>query len=168
MKLRGVCIVGLLTLATIGVPPAQAASTRAEYVAQVDPMCRANLGPWKKTYTAEVKTFKAWMRLNNKGTLKAWERQTHRYARAVKRHVGVHARLTAQVSAVPPPAEDAQLVATWLMYRSEYERLARSAANAADAFNVKRWEKLMRRAVGGSADKEQAAASALGLRENCK
>jgi hypothetical protein len=97
-------------------------------------------------------------------------RQTHKHARAVERHVRVHASLTAQISTVPPPAEDAELVATWLMYRGEYERLARSAANAFDAFKFKKWDTLMRRVTetGGIADKEWAAASALGLLEACK
>jgi len=48
--------------------------------------------------------------------------QTHKFARALERHVQVHNTLTDQISAVPPPPEDTQLVANWLMLRNEYER----------------------------------------------
>jgi hypothetical protein len=155
-------------LIAVWAAPADAASTRAEYVAQVDPLCRANLGPWQQTYAAEVKGLQKWVRLTKKGTLKAWVRQTHKYARALERHAAVHASLTEQISAVQPPAEDAQLVADWLMYRNEYERLTELAVKALDAFKFKQWEKNSRRANGEIAVKEQDAASSLGLREACK
>jgi hypothetical protein len=149
------------------VPLTQAASTRAEYVAQVDPMCRENLGQWQATYAAERKTFKRWVRLTNKGTLKAWVKQTHKHAAAVKRHVQVHASLTVQISAVVPPASDAQLVADWLTYRREYERLAQSAANAFDAFKFKQWDKQIGRA-DKAGDTEWDVAFSLGLLGACK
>jgi hypothetical protein len=167
MKLRGALAVGLLAIPLVAIAPAQAATTRAEYVAQVDPICRANLVPWQKTVATDVKTFKTWARLNNRGTFKAWVRQTHKHARALERHVRVHASLTAQISAVPPPAEDAHLVATWLMYRNEYERLTQSAAKAFDAFKFKKSNKLTGRAIKASA-KEWDAAASLGLLEACK
>jgi hypothetical protein len=123
-----------LGLIAVWTAPANAASTRAEYIAQVEPMCRANLGPRQQTFAGEVRAFKKWARLSNKGTLKAWVNQTHKFARALERHVQVHNTLTDQISAVPPPPEDTQLVANWLMLRNEYERLTQSAAQALHAF----------------------------------
>ena len=167
MKLRGAVAVALLAIPLVAIPHAEAAATRAEYVAQVDPLCRANLGPWQKSVSADVKSFKKWVRLSNRGTFKAWVRQTHTHARALKRHVRVHAGLTEQISAVPPPAEDAQLVASWLRYRDEYERLTQSAAKAFDAFKFKKSNKLVGRAIKAS-DREWDAAYSLGLLEACK
>jgi hypothetical protein len=167
MKLRGAIAVGLLAIPLVAIAPAGAASTRAEYVAQVDPMCTANLGPWQKSVAADVNTYKKWVRLNKTGTFKAWMRQTHKHARALKRHVHVHAGLTDQISAVLPAAEDAQLVASWLTYRDQYERLTQSAAKAFDAFKFKKSNKLTGRAIKRS-DKEWDAASSLGLLEACK
>jgi hypothetical protein len=167
MKLRGAIAVALLAIPLVAIPAAQAASTRAEYIAQVDPMCRANLGPWQKTVSADVKTYKIWVRLNNKGTFKAWVRQTQKHARALKRHVQIHASLTEQISAVEPATEDAQLVDSWLMHRNEYERLTQSAAKAFDAFKFKKSNKLTGRAIKAS-DKEWEAASSLGLLAACK
>jgi hypothetical protein len=167
MKPRGAIAVAMLAIPIVAIPPAEAASTRAEYIAQVNPMCRANLGPWQKTVSADVKTYKKWVRLNMKGTFKAWVRQTHEHARALKRHVQVHASLTEQISAVEPAAEDAQLVGSWLGYRNEYERLTQSAAQAFDAFKFKKSNKLTGRAIKAS-DKEWDAASSLGLLEACK
>ena len=167
MKPRGAIAVALLAIPIVAIPPAEAASTRAEYTAQVTPMCRANLGPWQKTVSADVKTYKKWVRLSKKGTFKAWVRQTHKHARALKRHVQVHASLTEQISAVEPAAEDAQLVGSWLIYRTEYERLTQSAAKAFDAFKFKKSNKLTGRAIKAS-DKEWDAASSLGLLEACK
>ena len=149
------------------VPLAQAAPTRAEYVAQVDPMCRENLPQWQATDAAERKTFKRWVHLTNKGTLKAWVKQTHKHAAALKRHVQVHASLTVQISAVAPPAADAQLVADWLTYRRESERLTQSAANAFDAFKFKRWDKQTGRANKAGV-LEWDAAFSLGLLGACK
>lgn len=165
MKLRGAAAGVLLAIALVA--PAQAATTRAEYVAQVEPLCQANLGPWQETYAAEVKTYKKWVRLTKNGTLKAWERQTHKHARAVERHVAVHASLTDQISVVSPPAQDAQLVADWLADRNEYERLAQSAANAFDAFKFKKWDKQSKRANQTGVSEWDLAAS-LGLLEACK
>jgi hypothetical protein len=165
---RGIRIASsLLAIAVVAIAPAQAASTRAEYITQVDPMCRANLGPWQQTYAAEVRTFKKWARLTNKGTLKAWVDQTHEFARALERHVQVHNTLTDQISAVPPPPEDAQLVARWLMLRNEYERLTQSAAQALHVLDIGQWGKQYARAnkVG---DTEWDVAASLGLLDACK
>jgi hypothetical protein len=167
MRKAVMALVVSMGLIAVWAAPAEAASTRAEYIAQVDPMCRENLGPWQETYAAEVKTFKKWMGLSKNGALKAWIRQTHRYARALERHVQVHASLTQQISTVPPPVDDAQLVASWLLYRNEYERLTQSAADAFDAFKFRQWGKLIGRAneIG---DTEWGAAASLGLLQACK
>ena len=130
-------------------------------------MCVANLAQWQATYAAERKTYKRWVHLTNKGTLKAWVKQTHKHAAAVKRHVQVHASLTLQISAVTPPPEDTQLVSDWLTSRREYERLAQSAANSFDAFKFRQWDKQIRRADKVGVTEWDLAAS-LGLLGNCK
>jgi hypothetical protein len=68
---------------------------------------------------------------------------------------------------VVPPASDAQLVADWLTYRREYERLAQSAANAFDAFKFKQWDKQIGRA-DKAGDTEWDVAFSLGLLGACK
>jgi hypothetical protein len=81
--------------------------------------------------------------------------------------VEVHSSLTDQVELVAAPAQDAQLVADWLAYRNEWERLTWLSAKAFDAFKFDRWDKLIRRAykVG---NQEWDTVFLLGLSAACR
>lgn len=129
MRLRGAVAVALLAIPVVAVTPAHAASTRAEYVAQVDPICQGFVGPMQDAFRAWVRNEKLLGRVAAKGTLKQFGAQTKRTARSLKRIAQIHAGLTNQIATVPPPAEDFGTVGSWLNHRRQEEALLRSAAS---------------------------------------
>jgi len=109
--------------------PADAASTRAEYVAQVDPICQSFVGPNDDAFRAWLKNEKLLGRVAKNGTLKQFGAQTKRTASSLKRIAGIQANLTNQIAMVQPPTEDFGTVGTWLNHRRQEEALVRSAAS---------------------------------------
>ena len=129
MKLRGAVALALLAIPAVAVTPANAASTRAEYVAQVDPICQSFVGPNDDAFHAWFKNEKLLGPVAKNGTLKQFVAQTKRIARSLKRIAGIQANLTNQIATVLPPTEDFGTVGTWLNYRRQEEALLRSAAS---------------------------------------
>jgi hypothetical protein len=80
--------------------PASAATTRAEYVAQVDPICSGTLDK-------EAKTFRFVGRDFNHGRYKVAARK---FARTTK----VFSAGVEQLATVSPPAADAALIGQWI------------------------------------------------------
>jgi hypothetical protein len=121
----------VLSVGLIGVwaVPAEAASTRAEYVAQVDPICQSFVRPMQGAIGAYFRNEKRLGPVARNGTLKQFGAQTKRIARSLKRIAQLHADLTIQIAAVPPPTEDFGTVGTWLNHRRQEEALLRSAAS---------------------------------------
>jgi hypothetical protein len=146
MKSRGAIAVILLAIPAVAVTPAHAAQTRAEYIAQVDPICQAFVGPVNDAARVLRKNFRAWERLRSKGTQKDFVRQTKRTARSIVRLAEVTTRLTNQIAMVPAPAKDAGIIGTWLDYRRQSEAFARSAARAFSHFKFKLSERRLDRA----------------------
>jgi hypothetical protein len=117
-------------LIAAGAAPAVADSTRAEYIAQVDPICQAFVGPERDAGKTFIKNVKRWARLAESEKVKPFVRQTRRTASSLDRLVQIDVRLTDQIAAVPPPAADAGTIGTWLNYRREADGLLSSAASA--------------------------------------
>lgn len=141
MKSRGVIVVALLTIGIVAVPPAHAASTRAEYIAQVDPICQSFVGPQNDALSSFIQNTKRLGRVAKSslksGKVKAFVRQTRRTAGALNGYAQIHASLTDQIVAVPAPSGDAGTVSTWLNARRQAEGSARSAALALSQFKFK-------------------------------
>jgi hypothetical protein len=141
MKLRGVIVVALLTIGLAAVPPAHAASTRGEYVAQVDPICQSFVGPQSNALSSFIKNTKRLGRVAKSslksGNFKPFVRQTRRTAGALNGYAQIHASMTDQIVAVPAPPSDAGTISTWLNARRQAEGLARSAASALSQFKFK-------------------------------
>jgi hypothetical protein len=116
-------------LIAVWAAPADAASTRAEYVAQVDPICQSFVGPNDNAFRTLFKNEKLLGRVARNGTLKQFGAQTKRVARSLKQLAQIQANLTNQIAAVPPPTEDFATVGTWLNSRRQEEALVRSAAS---------------------------------------
>src|SRR5262249_38071609 len=74
----GVWLAPLAAMAAvwIGAAPAQAAATRAEYIAQVDPICAAAAPAIDQAYGVYSRNYKRWERQATHGTLRAWIKQT--------------------------------------------------------------------------------------------
>jgi hypothetical protein len=100
----------------IFVSTASAASTRAEYIPHVDPICAASI-------QAEGVAQRGIGHLIHKERFKAAARKFRHTNRAFA--TGVE-----QVAAVPPPSEDAQLIATWVQLLRAELPLADRAAKA--------------------------------------
>jgi hypothetical protein len=117
-------------LIAIGAAPAQAASTRDEYIAQVDPICQSFVGFENDAYRAYRRNTKRWDHLAGSGTLKAWLNATRRVSKSLMQFTQIDGSLNEQIAAVPPPAADAGTIGTWLNDRRQADALAASAAAA--------------------------------------
>jgi hypothetical protein len=120
-------------LIAVWAPPGEAASTRAEYIAQVDPICQSFEGPVDDGWTAYVRNFKRWVRAAKHGTPKAIVRGAKRTARSLAQWAQTLTRLFDQIAAVPPPAEDAATLSAWINHRRQ-----------ANAYNVATASAIMR------------------------
>lgn len=129
----------LLSMGLIGVgaASADAASTRAEYVAQGDAICRTFRGPASDADSAYIKNYKRWLRLARKGTERAFVRQNNRLARSLLRFTQIHMSVTEQIATVTPPAADAGTVSIWLNYRRQSDAYSAKAASALKKFAFK-------------------------------
>jgi hypothetical protein len=151
-------------LLAVWAAPADAASTRAEYIAQVDPICQSFVGPENVAYKAYRKNDKRESHLAGKGTLKAWLNATRRTSKSLTRLVQLDMSLVDQIAAVSPPAADAGTVGTWLNLRRQTNAFAASAAAALNrpVPAVGKYFKLVDRA-NASIAAEQRAISGFGF-----
>jgi hypothetical protein len=69
-------------LIAVWAAPANAASTRAEYIAQVDPICQSFVAPENAAFRSYRKNDKRWFHLASSGSLKAWLKQRFSRSRA--------------------------------------------------------------------------------------
>jgi hypothetical protein len=133
-------IAGLLAVLVMAVP-AQA-QTRAEYVAQADPICQSAIKPAKKISRPVNRAGKALDAAQKKHKSK---QVIIRLAKHFFRVVGAaYSRLgtlsnktTARVQAIPPPPEDAALIGQWLAVQAETAQDLFDAASAARHFNFR-------------------------------
>ena len=136
----------------IWAPAASAASTRAEYVAQVDPICQSYKGPEFNAAKAYQRNYRLWVRSATKGTAKAFVRQTHRLAQSLFAWDRLHSSMTAQIVAIAPVPADAAVIDTWLNDRRRSDAFADAAAFALNKFQIRRFFRLT-----GRADKVERA-----------
>ncbi len=141
MKLRGVAVIGPLMLGIVAAPPAHGASTRADYVAQVDPICQSFVGPQSSALSSFIKNSKRLGRVAKSsvksGNFKPFIRQTRRTAGSLNAYAQIHTSMTDQIVAVPAAPGDEGTVSTWINARRQAEGLARSAASALNQFKFR-------------------------------
>jgi hypothetical protein len=138
--------------ACISAAPASAASTRAEYTAQVDPICAAAAPVIDQAYSSYNRSYKRWVHLTTHGSLKTWVKQTRRMATTLSGFVEANANLTNQVAAVSPAPGDESTIGTWLDYRRRAEAFGAGAATALRHIQLSKFDKL-----GHQADKAAQA-----------
>jgi hypothetical protein len=116
----------------ITAPRADAAATRAEYVAQVDPICLAAAKPEGKLLIAYLKAFtRLGKGVAEGGSPKqATKRLVAKSARLMTRIITIEQGVTAQIEAVSPPPSDSGTVALWLEKRKLAEQTALSGTRA--------------------------------------
>ena len=93
---------------------AEAASTRAEYITQVDPICQANLIPVRSSGARFQSSRKKMNRLAIAGNAKAWLRQTKITASTLNRFAEAEQTMIDQIALVPPPPPDSAAVGVWV------------------------------------------------------
>jgi hypothetical protein len=117
-------------LIAVWAAPADAASTRAEYIGQVDPICQSLVDPHDAAVRAYNRSAKRMLHLSGSGTLKAWLAATRRASKLLTALTQVEVALLDQIAAVPPAAPDVGTIGTWLNGRRQSDALAASAAVA--------------------------------------
>jgi hypothetical protein len=114
-------IAAVVVLSAISVAPASAASTRTEYVAQVDPICQEARERWLKP---EARYFKESVRVERVEEGKQRKRALNRLLRMLAKVFAVRARVetsaSSQIATVPPAPGDESIVATWLEQRRQW------------------------------------------------
>jgi hypothetical protein len=155
-----------LALAVVAAP-ASAATTRADWVAQVDPICQSAKKPADRAIGA---WFKA---LNKKGALdrpykpKEFEREfTGISARLTSRLVAIYSRVTTDIAAVVPAPGDESVVATWLADRNSFAEQARVATRALKHRKFKRANRLYK-AVRNTLREANGVGRSLGVHHEC-
>jgi hypothetical protein len=116
LSTRGLTAVAAAAIAlTILLPStAGAASTRAEYIAQVDPICTSYAGPLGNAFKAYHRNFKSMNRHAKSGTAKAFLKSLRRTAASLNVVAQLHATMIEQIAAVPPAAADVPIIDNWL------------------------------------------------------
>jgi hypothetical protein len=117
-------------LMVVWAAPADAASTRADYIAQVDPICQSFVGPMGAAWGAFDRAFKRTTRAARKGTLKAFLRGTKREAGSLNQLAGTRTSMIDQIAVVPPAGADVGAIAVWLDHLRQEVAFERSAASA--------------------------------------
>jgi hypothetical protein len=120
-----IALTAFATMATT----AYGASTRADYIAQVDPICQTASKPARKVGKRFLKDLKRIGRVQNpsKKQTKAF---VNELARVLIRLSSIEANVTAQIATVQPAAGDESTVAAWLQGRAQYSQLTAQGARA--------------------------------------
>jgi hypothetical protein len=107
-------IMAAAVLAAVTAAPATAAPTRAEYIAQADPICQS-------TDDAERRAIKGYRGLLKKGRYKA-------AAHKLRAEFAAFSPGVEQIAALEAPAADVQLIATWVQMLRQQPPLGRRVA----------------------------------------
>jgi hypothetical protein len=115
LRTRGLTAVAAAAIAlTILLPStASAAPTRAEYIAQVDPICQTFVAPLTGAFNAYHRAFKKLNKSAKSGTVKAFLRSIRRTARTLDAVAQLHLSMLQQISAVPQPSSDLAQLNAW-------------------------------------------------------
>jgi hypothetical protein len=86
LSIRGLTVISMLAIALVFSAPstAGAASTRAEYIAQVDPICQSFVAPLTGAFSSYHKAFKSLNKHAKSGSLKSFIRSIKRTARTLE------------------------------------------------------------------------------------
>jgi hypothetical protein len=122
---RAALVLALVLVASAAfAPSANAATTRAEYVAKVDPICQAGLaqeGAAAKPLTKKLKRLDR--QFKKAHSRKARRRIDRREGRLLTHYfdfvAAVEQGVNSQIATIPPAIEDTSLIQVWLRARSE-------------------------------------------------
>jgi hypothetical protein len=132
LRLTLVALATIVIALAITVTTALAAATRAEYVAQVDPICQSTGQPEGKAAFAYLKALNKFNHqiaagVRRKKAINPFVRQTTKFFGRVSR---IEAAATFQIAGVPPAPGDESTVAVWIQQRTESTGLLNQAIAA--------------------------------------
>jgi putative hemolysin len=136
MKLKGAMALALLAISAVAVTPAHAAATRAEYIAQADPICAQ----------AYAEAQPLWAR-------SAVDQAKGRYKKAAREllsSTAVTEGMVLNLAALQPPAEDVPLIDSWLKAQRDVNSLSRQQATALKHRKAKRAKNLGARVISAA------------------
>jgi hypothetical protein len=138
-------------LIAVWAAPANAASTRAEYIAQVDPICQANLIPVRSSGARFQSSRKKMNRLAIAGNAKAWLRQTKITASALNRFAGAEQTMIDQIALVSPPPPDSAAAGVWINGVTQADGYRRAEAGALRQLKIAKANGLARKVAKAQA-----------------
>lgn len=117
----GVAVIGGVVALAIAAAPAYAATDRADYDAQVNPVCKSSNAQIDQLITSFQQTFKALDRrankLRGKKRRKVEQQQERLYEQIPSQFLGVESAELTQLKAIAPAPGDESLVRDWLASR---------------------------------------------------
>jgi hypothetical protein len=113
-----------------GAAQADAASTRAEYIAQVDPICQSFVGPMGDAFSAYQRSFKALNHAAKSGNTKRFLRGTKRTAASLNRIAQTRTSMLDQIAPVQPVTSDVATINTWVGFLRQEAGFENAAATA--------------------------------------
>jgi hypothetical protein len=131
-----VLAIGVVALAVVAAP-AHATSTRAEYVAQADPICKATGDEIDKRFPGLLK------RISNRPNITP----TVAFAYGLALGGKIFAHATNQLAAIAPPPGDEAAVSGWLDGRRRYKQKVDTAVAAGKHNRKKQMLRRFRQAV---------------------
>ena len=142
------CVVSLAAIMAAAVypVPADAASTRAEYIGQVDPICQSYVGPLNTAFGSYHRNFKRLVRAAKSGTVKSFIKATNRTAGSLNTMADVHQSLVSKITPVAPVPADAGTIGSWLGYLGQEGGAERAAALALASLRFKQAFQKLRQA----------------------
>jgi hypothetical protein len=139
--------IGLVVLATPATA-ANAASTRAEYVAQVDPICQAGQAQERAAFKAYVKSAKRYLRRHPNSDPDKPSKQIFRLVtRLYSRILAIDRSVLAQLNSIPPAAGDEAAVAEWLGVRTQSADLLERSIHALQRQKLKLFFRLYLKSI---------------------
>ena len=156
MRRSTIAVILSLGLIAASADAAAAAPTRADYVAQVDPICQSAVGPLGAVWSAYNKTFKRTDHAVKVGNTKGFLRGTKKLSQLLVQLSGTRTGMINQIAAVQPPDADAGTVGTWLGDLRQEVTFEQSAARAILRLRIGKFFSKLR-----SADRASAAGKAV-------
>jgi hypothetical protein len=133
-------------LIAVWATPANAASTRAEYIAQVDPICQSFVGPMGDAWGTFTRAFKRTTRAAKAGNTKAFLRAVKNESQSLNQLAATRASLIGQITALPPPEADAATIGTWLNHLRQEVAFESAGASANLKLQIGKYFRKLRQA----------------------
>ena len=144
---RSVWLVAVVLVAAAALPPGAAASTRAEYVAQADPICQTWEAPIVNAMKSWKRNVKHLQYLTRWGSYRAWVNQAKHTGRLMQR-IGRDERfLYNQIASLEPPVNEADIVGPWISACLRHDSLWISAGTALKRLQIGRFNRRLGKAL---------------------